>query len=496
MSRADTRSISVDWFTVLLYLLLVIVGLVAIYSAGFESMQDSSIFSMDTLLKTRFGKQVIWAMLSFLIIIFIQFIDRKIFQQLSPLFFGITIVLLLYVMFFGRVIAGAQSWIDLGFFRLQPSEFAKITTALLLAAYAAQRTVNLENVKDLLIAAVIFLIPMGLIVAQGDAGTAMVYGGLVVVLYREGLPGIILILAFSAVVLALLTFYFGKLPVGLFLSAFTISVTVLHLTYKLITQASDKKFSLSNHFIVLALSIPVLLLSIFYFRLNLEAMPSISEATFGQLSIVLLGLGTILMLAGFFVSKKSGFLILFALWTCVSFSHVGQYAFDNVLKTHHRNRINDYLGKVQDPAGIGYNRTQALLAIGSGGVSGKGFLNGVRIRGNYVPEEDTDFIFCVVGEEFGFIGTGLVILLFLLLLLRLLSLAERSPTTFARVYIYCVTALIFGHLCINVGMNIGLVPVIGIPLPFLSYGGSSLMAFSILVFIGIKLDSERFKTFR
>ncbi len=496
MRGGNTRSTATDWFTVLLYILLVIVGLVAIYSAAYESMGDAPLLSLETLLKTRFGKQFLWASISFLVVIFIQFIDVRIFQQLSPVFFGVTILLLLYVMFFGRVIAGAQSWIDLGFFRLQPSEFAKISTALLLATVIARRNMDLRRWKDSLLAGSVFLFPMLLIIAQGDSGTALVYGGMLLILYREGLSAYVLILGFSAATVALCTFYFGKLPLGLFLSASVLISTILHLTYKLISQSNDKKISLSNHFIIIAFAAPLVLLSIFYPWMQTELVNEFSPETFEKLIILALILLSLGILGALFFWKKASFGILLALWAALSFAHIGQYAFDNVLKTHHRNRINDYLGKVKDPQGIGYNRTQAMLAIGSGGVSGKGFLNGVRIRGDYVPEETTDFIFCVVGEEFGFVGTASVILLFLFLLLRLLALGERSPTTFARVYLYSVATIIFVHLCINVGMTIGLVPVIGIPLPFLSYGGSSLLAFSILVFIGIKLDAERFKTLR
>lgn len=405
----------VDGFTILLFLCLVTIGWFNIYASVYSD-EVTSIFDINT----NFGKQLIFIIISGLVGLTILLLDSKFFITFSPIFYGITILLLLLVLIIGRNVAGNQAWIPIGSFRLQPSEFAKWSSSLLLARYISTGNYKLTDIKVIAVCAAILGLPMFLIMLQPDTGSAMVFGSLILVLYREGLSPYYLICGLMMIILFITTLLFSKLYVILALIA---------LTGFLIYQFQKNRKTLT------------------------------------------------ILITGFFLS------IIFIF--CVDF------VYQNVLKPHQKGRIDILLGITQDLRGAGYNVNQSKIAIGSGGLEGKGFLQGTQTKFNFVPEQSTDFIFCTVGEEWGFIGSFVVITLYIALLLRIIHIAERQRSSFSRIYGYCVACIIFCHFFINIAMTIGLMPVIGIPLPFLSYGGSSLLSFTILLFILLKLDSNR-----
>lgn len=406
---------NIDWWLVIMYLLLVTMGLFSIYSAVYNP-EHPSLFDRSQ----RYGSQFIWIVTSLVLAFIILMIDMKFFTSFSYLIYGAGMLLLVAVLIFGKEVAGSKSWIDIGGFSLQPAEFAKVATNLALARYLSGLNINLKKPKNVIIAGVLLIIPLVLILLQNDTGSALVYVAFILVLYREGFSGNFLILGFVIAVLFVFTLMVGKFLVLGIIAAIT-------LVLFLITQKARK---------------------------NLFTL-------FGMFAIV------------------------------VAFVFSVDYAFENVLQEHQKTRIEVLLGKKTDIHGAGYNVNQSLIAIGSGGFSGKGFLQGTQTKYKFVPEQSTDFIFCTVGEEWGFIGSTLVIILFMIFFIRLLYVADRQRSAFSRIYGYGVASILFFHLAVNIGMTIGLAPVIGIPLPFFSYGGSSLWAFTILLFIFIKMDSYR-----
>ena len=406
---------NVDWLLVGLYLVFVLMGWLNIYAAVYNE-EHSSIFDMTQ----SYGRQMLWIGTSLVLALAILVIDGKFFAAFSyPIYFTV-LGILLVVLVIARDVQGARSWIEIGSFKLQPSEFAKFATNMALAKYLSTLNIRMEDLKTKLTAAVIILIPTALILLQNDTGSAMVFAAFIFVLYREGLSQNFLIFGFFAGVL------------------FVLALMV------------------SNY--------------------------------------ILLGIIASLGLIAYLLMRKTRknlmvILIITAIASGVVFSV--DYAYNKILQAHQRERIEILLGKKSDPKGAGYNVNQSLIAIGSGGLTGKGFLQGTQTKYDFVPEQSTDFIFCTVGEEWGFIGTTTVLLLFLALLYRIVFVAERQRSQYSRIYAYGVASIIFFHLMINVGMAIGLAPVIGIPLPFFSYGGSSLWSFTVLLFILIKLDSHR-----
>jgi rod shape determining protein RodA len=415
MNNQRSLFFNVDWFIILTYLALCIIGWFNIHAAVYDP-ENPSIIDLDT----NYGKQLIFIVSAVIIGFAILLLDGKFFNAFSPVFYGVTLLLLIIVLIIGRNVGGNQAWIPLGSFRLQPSEFAKFATCLLLARYLSSSTVKVQDIKTQLIAAFIILIPTALILLQPDAGSALTFSSLILVLYREGLSGYFLVIEGLAILLFILTVLYNK------------------------------------YYVLLGLVLFVGLL-IYLFRKNRKMM-----TVFG---------------VGFLFS------ILFVFSV--------DFAYNSILKPHQKNRIDVILGKVDDPRGVGYNLNQSKIAIGSGGMWGKGYLQGTQTKYNFVPEQSTDFIFCTVGEEWGFAGCLVVISLYLFLLLRIVVIAERQRSPFSRIYGYGVASILFFHFFINIGMTIGLIPVIGIPLPFLSYGGSSLWSFTILLFILLKLDSNR-----
>ena len=409
----------IDWVTVLIYFALVIIGWFSIFSAKYDELHPS-IFDMSQV----YGKQLIWIGASLLVGFIILLIDAKFFNAFSLWIYIFFLVSLLAVLVYGKATKGATSWIDLGGgIKFQPSEFAKMATALALAGYLDRLDVDLQKRKDQIIAATIVLVPMALVLAQNDTGSAIVFVSFVFVLYREGFPGA------------------GWLMVA---------------------------------------GVVAILLFVFTLVWSQKVM------------YIILGVLLVLTLTFYIVTKKKGIVRMLAVFA-IAFTFVFSvdYAFNKVLQEHQRNRILVLLGQLDDPKGVGYNVHQSKIAIGSGGFAGKGFLQGTQTKYDFVPEQHTDFIFCTVGEEGGFLGTATVMLLYLGLLLRIIILAERQRSTFSRVYGYAIAGILFVHIAINIGMTIGLLPVIGIPLPFLSYGGSSMLAFTIMLAIFVKQDANR-----
>ncbi len=415
MNRRNNILLHVDWLTILIFFVIVFFGWINIYSAVFDETHQS-MFDVTQ----RYGKQLIWIGASVLIIFIIMLIDANIYETFAVVFYLSVMTLLVLVLFVGKEIAGSKSWFQIGGIAIQPSEFAKFATVLFLAKYLTQFKVSLKKIPDLIKSLVIIFTPSALILLQNDTGSALVFGSLIFVLFREGMNGVFLALIFYFVALFVLTLLLGK-------------------------------------WIVLYILLAIISLLVFKFKKH----------------------------------KKLIYTILFFGFISISLSFGVRYIFDNVLEVHQRNRIDVLLGKKTDLYGIGYNVHQSKIAIGSGGFSGKGFLQGTQTKYNFVPEQSTDFIFCTVGEEWGFLGTTFVILLYLGLLFRIIFLAERQRSRFSRIYGYGVASIIFFHFLVNIGMVIGLMPVIGIPLPMFSYGGSSLWSFTILIFIFLKLDANR-----
>ena len=405
---------SIDMPIILLYITLVLIGWLNIYAAVFDE-SHASIFDLEK----NYGKQLLWIATALFIGLMVLLIDSKFFSVFSFGIYGITLLMLVAVLFFGKYVNGSRSWFEIGSFRLQPAEFAKFATALVVAKYLSSG-VKMERFSTKLSVLGLIGLPMGLILLQGDVGSALTYVAFILVLYREGLSGMVLVIGLLIGIAFILSLLFAK-------AAILISIAV------------------------------ITAILLYNFRRKKKIIP-----------VIIAGAALVAtMVVGF------------------------SYVFNNVMKQHHRDRINNLVGKEIDIKGAGYNVNQSKIAIGSGRLIGKGFLNGTQTKYDFVPEQSTDFIFCTIGEEYGFVGSVILIGLFLALLLRIIFISERQRSSLSRVYGYGVASILFLHLFVNIGMTIGLVPVIGIPLPFISYGGSSLWSFTILLFILIKLDANR-----
>ena len=420
---------NIDWITVGLYLLLVLAGWLNIYAAVYNE-EFESIF--DT--TQRYGKQLLWIGTAGVIAIVILLIDERFFSTFGYFIYGFILFALVAVLVVGAATKGATSWFVIGGFKIQPSEFSKFATNLALAKYLSTLNIRMTDLKTKLTAAAIIGVPAILILLQNDTGSALVYGAFILVLFREGLSG-------------------NFLLIGL-VSAFLFVITLV-------------------------------------FQNEVYQLPFDVELTGGWMLI--LALAVLMSLVYYFNRKKKQVLLFITVIfiTCSGLVKSVDYVFNNILEPHQSKRINVMLGIESDPFGAGYNVNQSLIAIGSGGFSGKGYLKGTQTKYDFVPEQSTDFIFCTIGEEWGFIGSFVVITLFMALLLRILFLCSRQRSAFARIYGYGAAAIFFFHFTINIGMTIGMAPVIGIPLPFFSYGGSSLWAFTILLFVFIKMDADR-----
>jgi len=420
MRKAKNIFENIDIVSIVLYISLLLFGWINIYASQYN--EDIN-FVLD--FNSRYGKQIFFIIISTLVAFILLIIDWKFFFTLSYLFYICIIFLLVGVLFVGDVTGGASSWYKIGGFKFQPSEFAKFASALALAKYYNGILAKKMDMKQKIFSYSLIIIPFLLIILQNDLGTALTFTSFVLVFYREGLSGNILIFGFIILVLFITSLLFEKLILIYIL--FAISTILCFLSRK---------------------------------------------------------------------EKKQLYLIISSLIISCSFILSVNYFFENILSDHHRKRINVLIGKEFDPQGAGYNLIQSKIAIGSGGLFGKGFLSGTQTRFDFVPEQSTDFIFCTIGEEWGFFGSLFFFSIYLGLLVRILFLAERQRSNFSRIYGYSVASILFAHFVINIGMTIGLLPVIGIPLPFISYGGSSLIGFTILLFIFINLDSYRLQILR
>lgn len=470
MAQRNSLWANIDWFTITLYLALVLMGWINIYSAVYDP-EHQSIFDLSQ----RYGKQMMWIGAAMLIGLVILIIETNFYVFFAWYIYAAVMFLLVLVLFIGTEVNASKSWFVIGGFSIQPAEFGKFATALALAKFMSSFGFRLKSVKSLAIIAGIIGLPALLIFMQNDTGSALVYAIFILVLYREGLSGIILFF----VTLGGLLFVFSLVlpPLTLFSVLTGISVIVY-----LVMNPGIKHFT--RVFLLLAVSFLILA------GLNYFTQSDYKTEHFLEGMLLLGGLATLIY--SYSKNLKSYMVISLLILGSVLFSLSVDYAFNNMLAPYQQARINELFGIESDPLGIGYNVNQSKIAIGSGGFSGKGFLNGTQTKFNFVPEQSTDFIFCTVGEEWGFIGSSAIVLLFLILFIRLVLLAERQRSGFSRIYGYSVAAILFFHFMVNIGMTIGLMPVIGIPLPFFSYGGSSLWAFTILLFIFLRLDASRF----
>lgn len=409
---------NIDWISIVIYMALVIMGWLNIYSSSLSSVaEETSIFDFTQI----YGKQFLFILFTIPIIFIILFVEPKFYEKFSIIIFAISLLSLAGLFVAGKTIAGQRCWYGIGSFTIQPSEFAKAATSLALAKYLSDVQINLKDINRQIQVLVIVMLPVMLILPQPDPGSALIYSIFFVVLFREGMPGWYLLTGFIGIVIFVLTLAFGK-P-------------------------------------YIVIGITVVILAINYFRSRLVDRNIIASAIL------------LLLVSGFSFSVN--------------------YVFNNVFKQHHRDRFNILLGKEVDRQGVGYNTNQSEIAIGSGGWVGKGYLEGTQTKGGFVPEQHTDYIFTTVGEEWGFLGSFVVIGLFVALILRIIYLAERQKTKFSRVYGYCTAGIIFIHFFVNIAMVAGVFPTIGVPLPFFSYGGSGLWGFTILLFIFLKMDANK-----
>lgn len=411
------EKLKVDWLAIGLWFALMLFGWLNIYAAGY-SAEHPMLFDFSV----QHGKQLIWMAMAIFLAAVIVLTEPRVFSNTAYPIYGIVMALLVVTLFVATVTKGGKSWIDFGAFKFQPSEFAKFATALAVAKYLSAINIDMKDLRTKIMVAAIIAVPAALIFLQHDTGSALVFIGFILPLYREGLSGNFLIIGVAAIVLFVLAL-------------------------------------LLNKYILIGILVAGALFYLFVW-LNKRSMRD-----YWRMAAVVA--------------------------CCAMFVLSVDFIFNNVLEPHQRGRIDVLLGKTEDLQGSGYNVNQSKIAIGSGAFFGKGFLKGTLTKADFVPEQETDFIFCTVGEEWGFVGSSILVALYVLLLIHLVNMAERQRSPFARIYGYSVASILFIHLLVNVGMVLGLVPVIGIPLPFFSYGGSSLLAFTILLFIFIRQDASK-----
>lgn len=467
----------VDWVVILIYMALLAFGWISICGASHE-IGDTDFFSLST----RTGKQLIWIGCAFGLGTFLLLIDDRYFDTVANVLYWFMMVVLLITPFLAKDIKGSRSWISLGEVSLQPAEFAKCATALAVAKLAGTYGFDMTSPRHLARAAGMILLPMGLIVLQKETGSALVYFAFFLMLYREGMPGCFLFTGVAAVTYFVVGIRYADLPLP-YTETGVGEFVVLLLIWIFTVGMLRVYLPRTRH-----------ALRLFLWGFALQGGAWLFSRFIAPFDIAWVQVTLCLLIVGYliwhFVDTRVGkyfYIAMFALGSMV-FLYSSDYALNRVLQPHQQTRVKVLLGVEEDAAGAGYNVNQSKIAIGSGGLEGKGFMNGTQTKLKYVPEQDTDFIFCTVGEEEGFIGSAAVLLLFLSLLLRLIYLSERQSTVFGRVYGYCVLSIIFFHVLINVGMVMGLMPVIGIPLPFFSYGGSSLWGFTLLLFIFLRMD--------
>ena len=472
-SRSNNLLANIDWVSILLYLLLVLIGWLNIYAAVYDE-NHSSIFDISQ----KYGKQLIWIGAAFVLAFLVLLTDSKFFTTFSMVIYGIMIFLLIAVLFFGTETKGARSWFEVGDFRIQPAEFAKFATNLAIAYVMSRHNFKVMRFSSLLTIGLILALPSGLIILQNDTGSALVYSSFILVLFREGLHGSILLLCFVAAAIFIMALLYSPFTVLLVIIGGTL-IAFYYYRHDIRELFQIILFiGCGFGLFVLIKWMFNLLISDYYMLLTVYVITSIT-AIYPIYKRKMKNMITLLLIS----------------WLCVGAAPSVNYAF-NHLQPHQQDRINELLGIRVDPKGTGYNVTQSKIAIGSGGLLGKGFLQGTQTKLNFVPEQSTDFIFCTVGEEWGFVGSTFIIVLLAVFILRIIKLAERQRSSFSRIYGYGVASILFFHVAVNIGMTIGMAPVIGIPLPFFSYGGSSLWSFTILIFIFLRLDANRLQVFR
>ncbi len=421
MRRDSSILNQIDWLTIFVYGILVIMGWLNIYASVYQEGAGMNIFDFSL----NSGKQLVWIGSTIIIFFIIVSIDFQFYESISYILYGIIVLMLIFVLLFGDKVSGARSWFEIGsFFKIQPSEFAKFITALAVARFISTPGFRFSSKRQITMVSALVIIPIMLILMQPDPGTALIYFSFIIVFYREGLSPLVLVIGILLVLIFISTIFINQIYIVIAIVAIA-GIAIIF---------ADKTFKRVASIVVIMLFTIGVTFSVDYFQ-------------------------------------------------------------SNVLKPHHQKRLRVLINPDSDPLGDGWNVTQSKIAIGSGQFWGKGFLNGTQTKFDFVPEQSTDFIFCTLGEEHGYIGTSLVIILFIFLILRIFYIAERQKSRFAQTYGYAVGSIIFFHFMINIGMTIGLFPVIGIPLPFFSYGGSSLWAFSILLFILLKLDAHRMQIF-
>lgn len=462
------QSTGIDWKSILLFVVLMAIGWFNIYATVYnESISDVFDFSQ------KYGLQLIWIGISLIAATVIIFIDDIFYHVISYPFYAAVFVVLVVTLFVGKEVNGSKAWLDFGFMSIQPAEFMKIATAMALARYMSEYKFSLKKSKDLLVVSAIILLPMVVIILQNDLGSAIVYSSFLVMLYREGLNAWVYLVLF--------------LVVGIFIFSFLltpITLLILLILFCVVSQViANKNYKDSIIYVaMITLATVIIYFGVRLFGVSLSLYWSLLFASAASLVVV----------AIYAYRRKLAIMYLYVSMFLGSLLFIGtvDYIFDNVLKEHQQKRILHLLDLESDLKHWGYNVNQSKIAIGSGGFLGKGYLDGTQTKYNFIPEQSTDFIFCTVGEEWGFVGSTIVLALFCLLILRLMKMGERQQEPFRRVYCYCVAGIFLFHIGINIGMTIGLMPVIGIPLPLFSYGGSSLLAFTMLFFIAVRLDLQ------
>jgi rod shape determining protein RodA len=474
MKSNNNILLNLDWIIILLYLAMVFLGWINIYAAVYSD-EHQSIFDLGR----QYGKQLIWIFAGIFLAICVLLVDSKFYVAFSYHIYAFIVFLLIVVLFLGKEVNGAKAWFEIGGVGLQPAELGKFATSLAIAKFMSQFGFKMARTNSYFILGTLIIIPAILILLQNDTGSALVFSVFFLVFFREGLPPAILIGGLTAIILFILALLWT--PFQILLLLLTVSLflfTALRQSYK------DG---------IIAFSFVLVLFGVMY---GAKMIFSIDVTPYHLLVIT-----SIITVVAFIVYglikhiRQAWFVLVFFVFSIFITSSVN-YFYKNILISHQRDRVDNLLGLKNDLLGAGYNVHQSKIAIGSGGLLGKGFLKGTQTKYNFVPEQSTDFIFCTVGEEWGFVGTTVVILLFLILLIRLIVLAERQRSSFSRIYGYCVASILFFHIMINISMTIGLAPVIGIPLPFFSYGGSSLWSFTVLLFIFIRLDASRTQNLR
>lgn len=482
MRRQENLLHKIDWLTVGLYLGLVVFGWFTIFAASYD-FDNTQLFDFSM----NHGKQLIWMACALVVAVVVMLVDSKFYNNIAYVFYALMILLLILTIFIAPDIKGSHSWLRFGSFQIQPAEFAKYATLLCLAKFMSSYQFTLANSRNMMIALGIIFLPSVIIIAQSETGSALVFVSLLLVLFREGMNGIVLVLGALAILFFILVLRYNNLPdmVGVsselpgFIITFSIALVVAIVFVHLYTR--DKFYVRLMVGVNLGLWVVGVVLHLFY--------PFI---LYTWVSYVCMAVTIVMLIVRTYVVRRKAYLVVaFFLMGAVGLALTADYAFNKVLAPHQQIRIKIVLGLEDDPQGAGYNVRQSQIAIGSGGVLGKGYLNGTQTKLSYVPEQDTDFIFCTIGEEHGFLGSVLFIGLYAFFMVRLIYLAERQRSAFSRIYGYGLVSIFLFHFFINLGMVTGMTPVIGIPLPFISYGGSSLWGFTIMLFTFIRLDANR-----